>query len=182
MRINSYKELKSVLGYEKMHLQRIGAYPTFGQKVVREHKYLLMKYIRLLRYDEYFSNKKNLVFMLPCVFVKIRRNRLGALLGVLIPNYTCEQGVVIWHYNVIVNAYAKIGKNVQFHGNNCIGNKGGDHLEAPVLGDDIDIGIGAKVIGGVHVSDSVKIGANAVVTRDFNRKGSILVGIPAESR
>jgi serine O-acetyltransferase len=47
-----------------------------------------------------------------------------------------------------------------------------------VLGDDIFIGAGAKVIGGGRIGNGVKIGANAVVV-DSAPDGATMVGIPA---
>ena len=48
----------------------------------------------------------------------------------------------------------------------------------PVIGNDVFIGAGAKVIGRVHVGDHAKIGANAVVLRDVPAHG-VAVGVPA---
>ena len=48
----------------------------------------------------------------------------------------------------------------------------------PVIGNDVLIGSGAKVIGGITVGDHVKIGANAVVLRDVPAY-SLAVGVPA---
>jgi len=47
-----------------------------------------------------------------------------------------------------------------------------------VLGDNVFIGAGAKIIGPVRVGSDVKIGANAVVTRDLP-DGATAVGVPA---
>ena len=49
----------------------------------------------------------------------------------------------------------------------------------PVIGDNLDLGIGAKVIGDVRLGNNVKIGANAVVTRSFEENNITLVGLPA---
>ena len=46
-------------------------------------------------------------------------------------------------------------------------------------GDNVDIGVGAKIIGGVTIADNIKIGANAVVTKSFYEEGITLVGVPA---
>jgi serine O-acetyltransferase len=51
----------------------------------------------------------------------------------------------------------------------------------PVIGDDVLIGAGAKVIGRVIVGDHVKIGANAVVLKDVPAH-SLAVGVPATVR
>lgn len=37
----------------------------------------------------------------------------------------------------------------------------------PVIGDNVEIGAGAKVLGPIMVGNNVKIGANVVVTRDI---------------
>lgn len=157
-----------------------GAYPSFRNRIVNDHKYLIYKYIKYVRKDEYWSKKSNF-FFINKILIKRKKNNLGAKLGLLIPNYTCDSGLIIWHYgNVIVNLNAKIGKNCQFHGDNCVGNKGGVDLDAPVIGDNVDIGIGAKIIGKVYIANNVRIGANAVVTVSCYIEGATLVGCPAK--
>jgi serine O-acetyltransferase len=49
---------------------------------------------------------------------------------------------------------------------------------APVIGDRVDIGAGAKVIGPIRIGNDVAIGANAVVIRDVP-DGCLAVGVPA---
>jgi serine O-acetyltransferase len=49
---------------------------------------------------------------------------------------------------------------------------------APVLGDDVFVGAGARVLGGVRVGCRVRIGANAVVVADVP-DGATVVGVPA---
>jgi serine O-acetyltransferase len=48
----------------------------------------------------------------------------------------------------------------------------------PVLGNDVQVGTGAKVLGGIKIGNRVKIGANAVVLKDVP-SDSIAIGIPA---
>ena len=52
---------------------------------------------------------------------------------------------------------------------------------APTIGNDVDIGAGAKVLGRVRIGDRVRIGANAVVLCDVP-SDSIAVGVPAVVR
>lgn len=49
-----------------------------------------------------------------------------------------------------------------------------------MLGKNVDLGIGAKIIGGVTIADNIKIGANAVVTKSFTEPGITIAGVPAK--
>lgn len=51
--------------------------------------------------------------------------------------------------------------------------------EAPIIGNDVFIGAGAKVLGKVVVGDGACIGANSVVIRDVPPR-AIVMGVPAE--
>jgi UDP-N-acetylglucosamine--N-acetylmuramyl-(pentapeptide) pyrophosphoryl-undecaprenol N-acetylglucosamine transferase len=61
---------------------------------------------------------------------------------------------------------------------NCIGNNGLTQ-SVPVIGDGLDLGIGACVLGDVKLGNDIKVGANAVVVRSAQGDGLTLVGIPA---
>lgn len=144
-----------------------------------EHSYYIMKYLRLLRLDEYLSNQGKL-FFLPKLFVRRWRNRLGVKLGFTICPNVFDKGLLIWHYgNIVVNGGAKVGKNCILHGDNCIGNNGDSNL-SPIIGDNVDIGVGAKIIGNVYIANGCKIGAGAVVVHSCHTEGATLVGIPAK--
>lgn len=82
-------------------------------------------------------------------------------------------------YGIFINGRARIGRNFSCRGQITIGNKGGlDENGCPVIGDDVNVGVGAKLIGSITIGDRCTIGANAVVTRSFPAD-STLVGIPA---
>ena len=70
-------------------------------------------------------------------------------------------------YGIIVHPQAVIGRRVTLMQQVTIG--GRDHREniAPLIGDDVYIGAGARVLGDVRIGHGVVIGANAVVTRDI---------------
>ena len=99
---------------------------------------------------------------------------MGVFIGVEIPENVFGEGLIIHHNGSIV-------VNGQLHGDNCIGNVGkSDSLtDCPQIGNNVEIGVGAKVLGGIIIADNIKIGANAVVTKSFDEKGITLVGIPA---
>ena len=76
-------------------------------------------------------------------------------------------------YGIFVSAGAKIGKNcVIFHqvtiGSNTL--PGSPGRGCPTVGDNVYIGCGAKIIGGVRVGNNVRIGANCVVISDVPDK------------
>ena len=62
---------------------------------------------------------------------------------------------------------------------NCIGNKGPKSSPCPIIGNNVEIGVGAKIIGGVTIADDIVIGAGAVVVDSFLEKGIIIGGVPA---
>jgi serine O-acetyltransferase len=85
-------------------------------------------------------------------------------------------GFVLIHSNgVVINTSVRGGKNVFIEHQVTIGAEKG---EAPVLGDNVFVGAGAKIVGAVRIGNDVKIGANAVVTKDLP-DGATAVGVPA---
>ena len=169
-------ELKDLL-HKEANLYGVGTVSAYLKKaIIHDHDYLLYKYIKYLRKTEYYCGQNKILFEL----YQRRKNKMGARLGITIWHNCAGEGLRIWHYgSVIINGRAKLGKNCQLHGENCIGNKGDFDKAAPTIGDNVDIGIGAKVIGDIYIADDVKIGANAVVTKSCFTKGATLVGIPA---
>jgi serine O-acetyltransferase len=100
--------------------------------------------------------------------------------GISLP-YTIRLGrrVRIWHHGGIILNARSIGDDVQIRQNTTLGLVSSDRpLDIPTIGDRVDIGCGACILGGVTVGDDCKIGANAVVTTDVPA-GSIAAGIPA---
>lgn len=87
-------------------------------------------------------------------------------------------GVRINHYGLIViNPAAKIGTYCDIHQGVNIGVS--TDGEAPTIGDNVWIGPGAKIFGGIVIGDEIMIGANAVVNKDFRENSCVIAGIPA---
>ena len=66
---------------------------------------------------------------------------------------------------IIISHYAVIGKNAII--NQQVTIAGGSEREAVIIGDNVMIGAGAKIIGPCRIGNNVKIGANAVVAKDI---------------
>jgi serine O-acetyltransferase len=100
--------------------------------------------------------------------------------GISLP-YTVELGrrVRIWHHGGMVLHARSIGDDVSIRQNTTFGLVRADRpLEIPTIGDRVDIGCGACVLGPIRVGHDSRIGANAVVLADVP-PGSTAVGIPA---
>lgn len=89
--------------------------------------------------------------------------------------------VIDHHGGVIVSGYARFGDNCRIRCGVVVGLAHVDEPCAPVIGDNVDIGAGAKVLGAIKIGDNVRIGANAVVVRDVPDNYTA-VGVPAVSR
>jgi serine O-acetyltransferase len=86
---------------------------------------------------------------------------------------------VIDHFGgIIVSGYAKFGDNCRIRNGVTIGLRRVDEKAAPTIGNNVDIGAGAKLLGPITIGDNVIVGANAVVLCDVPAN-SIAVGVPA---
>jgi serine O-acetyltransferase len=77
-------------------------------------------------------------------------------------------------YGIIVHSKARIGDRVVIMQQVTIGIRGHGVNEAPVIEDEVYIGAGAKVLGGIRVGHGAVIGANAVVTRDVPPRATVV--------
>jgi serine O-acetyltransferase len=95
----------------------------------------------------------------------------------------CEVAIgrnfVIDHFGgIVISGYATIGDNCRIRNGVVIGLKNPIEPCAPIIGNNVDIGAGAKVLGNIRIGNNVTIGANAVVLNDVP-DDSLAVGVPA---
>ncbi len=103
------------------------------------------------------------------------------VLGVeLPPSVVAGPGLRVWHgTGLVVHANSRLGADVTLRHNTTLGAKGeAPDAPAPVLGDRVDVGAGAIVLGALHIGDDAVIGAGAVVVDDVPA-GATVVGNPA---
>jgi serine O-acetyltransferase len=86
---------------------------------------------------------------------------------------------IIDHFGgIIVSGYVKFGDNCRIRDGVVVGLRRVEEKCAPIIGNNVDIGSGAKLLGQIRIGDNVLIGANAVVLCDVP-DNSIAVGVPA---
>lgn len=179
--ILSKTDLREYLSYERPLYIEGGWAQTVKLWLLQDSNYLLWNYVKLLRYTEYYYNTN---WKLMYWWCQRKKNKSGARLGISIYHNCIEKGLHIFHYgSIIVNAHCKIGEDFKLHGNNCIGNKG-EHasLDVPVIGRNVDVGVGAQVLGKIVIGNNIAIGANAVVAHDCVEDNVLLLGIPAKAK
>ncbi|HEX9105774.1 MAG TPA: serine O-acetyltransferase [Longimicrobiales bacterium] len=114
------------------------------------------------------------------VVARLLHRRYCIRFGVEIPYSTqIGPGLYIGHYGaVVISSYATIGRNCNLSQGVTVGVIGrGARAGAPRIGDNVYLGPGCKVIGGVSVGNDVAVGANCVVTRDVPDH-AVVVGVP----
>jgi serine O-acetyltransferase len=105
-----------------------------------------------------------------------------ALTGIEIhPGATIGRRFFIDHgMGVVIGETAEIGDDVLMYHQVTLGGTSLEKVKRhPTIGNNVLIGMGAKVIGAITVGDNARIGANAVVTRDVPANATV-VGIPGK--
>lgn len=177
------KQIKEIIDSERKiyipHLKSVKL--LVSAALTHEESYQIFKWIKELRLAEYYEDKKeNNIYRKILYYYHYRKmNVIGERLGYFISTGVLGKNVKIYHKgSIIINYRSQIGNGCKFHGENCVGNNG-ITTECPVLGENVDVGVGAKIIGGITIADNIRIGANAVVTKSFLESGITIAGIPA---
>lgn len=116
-----------------------------------------------------------------CSFIyKVLYKIIQIITGIELP---CEaivgRNFVIDHFGgIIVSGYARFGDNCRIRNGVVVGLRRVEEPVAPVIGNNVDIGAGAKLLGPIRIGDNSIIGANAVVIEDVP-ENSIAIGVPA---
>ena len=81
---------------------------------------------------------------------------------------------------IVISGDTVLGDDVVVRQGVTIGLKKITEPASPVIGDRVDIGAGAKILGRIRIGNDVVIGANAVVVRDVP-DGHLALGVPARN-
>ena len=141
--------------------------------------YRFLEYLRALRYYEYLLNcKKGVLARLRRIIAKIHYHRLGAAINVNVNPNVVGYGFRVPHLTggVIINCKS-VGHNCTANAGVIVGNnnKGG----LAIIGNNVDLTIGCKIIGGVTIGDNVIVAPNSVVVKNVP-DNAVVSGIPAK--
>lgn len=172
--ITSKKEYKYYLNCDKIALGKDYDRP----KIIGDE---IWQFERLMRKAEYYKNcSKNIFTKAYSKWLQFLYYKKRLKLGFSIPLNVFGPGLSIAHYGtIVVNGNARIGKNCRIQECTTIGATNGSTV-APVLGDNIFIGSGARIIGNIYIANNIAIGANAVVNKTFEEEGITIAGVPAK--
>jgi serine O-acetyltransferase len=155
----------------------LGIKGTLGEFFLHD----IWKFERCLRKVEYYQNCRNTLFWKPYrIFLNFRFRSLSTRLGFFILPNVFGPGLSIGHPGtLIINGAAKVGKNCRIHTCVYIATKAGHTTKAPVIGNNVYIGPGAKIFGEIEIADGIAIGANSVVNKSFVEPDITIGGVPA---
>ena len=126
--------------------------------------------------------RKSLFSRLSLIIIKINLLINQRLTGIQIPIGTqVKGGLRFFHYSCIIVAQSVIiGKNCSIHQGVSIGRVfAGKKKGVSVIGDNVVIFPGAKIIGNIKIGNNVVVGANAVVVDDVS-DNCVVAGVPAK--
>lgn len=140
-----------------------------------------VKYMFYFRLCRYLKTQRPRLLFWPLYRIAMRVfTRYKYKFGCSIPHSTSiGRGFYIGHIrDIVINERAVIGENCNISQGVTIGQANrGRRKGTPVIGRNVYIGPGAKIVGAVHVGDHVAIGANCVVTDDVPDH-AVVVGVP----
>ena len=122
----------------------------------------------------YFCHKVTVLKPFAALLCKLNAVVCGAVIGM---GASFGKGFVILHsVGVVINTRVRGGANIYLESGVVIGET---KRGCPVLGNNIFVGSGAKIVGDITIGDNVTIGANAVVNKSFP-DNVVVGGVPAK--
>lgn len=135
----------------------------------------------LLRKTEYYVNcKRTFIGKIYGKVLQFLYYKKRLKYNTYIPLNVFGPGLSIAHFGaIVVNGNAKVGENCRIQDSVTIGATNGES-HAPVIGNNVFIGSGARLIGNINIANDIAIGSNAVVVKSFNESGVTIGGVPAK--
>ena len=132
-------------------------------------------YLKSLRKYEYYTNINSPLRH----YWRFLNRRLGLKYNLAIPINVVGPGLYLPHIEggVIVNCRS-IGSNCKINSGVVVGSKH-DNTQIAVIGNNVELAVGCKIIGEVSIGNNVIVAPNAVVINDIP-DNCIVGGVPAK--
>ena len=153
---------------------------TYERDPARQGLWVMVVY----RFGRWRYGIQNRWLRLPfSILYKILKLLSQILTGIDLPcEVTVGRRFKIEHFgDIIISGDTVFGDDVVIRNGVTVGLKRTNERGAPVIGNRVDIGAGAKILGAIRIGDDVAIGANAVVLQDVPPH-SLAIGVPAQIR
>lgn len=181
--MNSYIKIRQIIKKEKKsYLESLSFRNQMIYVITRNQiwmRYRFLKHARLYSfYSQCVSNGKKICKPLK-IYHLCKKNILGYRLNYEIDTKNIGEGLYLCHNGpIVINPNAVVGDNCILHGDNCIGNDGKTN-RCPIIGNNVEIGVGAKVLGEIVIANNIIIGAGSIVVSSFEEEGITIAGVPA---
>lgn len=124
-------------------------------------------------------SQKRMLWLIPSLLFEFTRFITGSEID---PRAEIGEGLKIIHgTGIVIGIETKIGKNAYIYNDITIGYKNinDEGTGQASIGDNVRIGVGARLLGNITIGNNVVIGANAVVTKSFP-DNVVIGGVPAK--
>lgn len=142
-----------------------------------------MTFSVLYRFERYLLYESNDVFKLfGYIFYPVYFFITYFILSYHIePKVKIGSGLFLHNREIVMTENVTIGNNFSCMGQTTIGRNFNEKQTEIIIGDNVLLGVGAKVIakGKLSIAPGVVVGANAVVTKSLEEENGVYIGIPA---
>ncbi len=184
-----FRQIKSKADYKFfLEADKIALLLDYQGKLARSYvrSNLVWKFQRLLRKIEFLRNcGKDRLSRISYLYTWYDFQKLSVTLGFTIPPNVFGPGLSIAHRGtIVVHEASKVGENCRINHGVTIG---GGLLkraiapnDSPSIGNNVFIGAGAVIVGGITIADGIAIGANSYVNSSFLEPNITIAGCPAK--
>lgn len=168
-----------MINYIKSDLFRYAGkcnFKSFVKQYIRSEGFKFTVWLRVCHFTQKNTIYRTLIFPIAFIIYKHYKYKYGYDI-----NYSADigPGLLIYHISNIVLAPKKVGKNFTISHGCTVGMKiiNGEK-RFPIIGDNVYMAPGSKIIGDIEVGNNVAVGTNSVLNKSVENN-SIVVGIPA---
>ena len=185
--INSKLELEYYLREDlnvNLNTTHLSWKKKLGYWLYSNESYMVVRLLRALRYHEYYTNlcnqgKSGFINQILLRYYTIKHHRLELKYGIKIGVNVLGYGVYIPHVNSSIMIYClSIGNYCSLNAGVVIGR---NHTidQSPIIGDNVTVCLGSKIVRNVKIGNNVIIAPNSVVIEDVP-DNCIVSGVPAK--